>query len=163
MINQNGEITKQLKESFGLSELTGYPRRISEAILPVVEINTQKITKVTRGSSTTTGNITIATTPKDKDFYLYGIQAAYCKNAACDTASGVSYTISATPFGTTTQSLITFPIITLTAQQDNIWLTLEKPILLERGTSILFNGSFGAGECVRTATVYGIEVINTGN
>jgi hypothetical protein len=68
MINNNTNITKEIKAGLGLSELTGYPRKVADAIIPVLPVN-KKYCNVVR-STLLIAPTTLYTTPTNKDFYL---------------------------------------------------------------------------------------------
>lgn len=133
------------------------PNELAEKIVPTFESNPELLRRtniINRTGSTVTGNASYIL-PVNKDFYLTGIQAAYIKDAACDQATGTGLTISATPFGNTTQTILCFPTITTTAQSDNIFVSIVPPVRLERGSSITYNSSYTAGVMSRSMSVYG--------
>jgi len=114
---------------------------------------------VRRVGSTTTGSATVYTTPADKDFYLTGIQVSFIKNATCDVASGpLRYT--ATVEGVS-QGIISLALLTLTAQDQNAFVSFETPIKVDRNTAITTSNTFTAGAFVRECCITGYTVETT--
>jgi hypothetical protein len=73
LINQNQNITKKIQEQLGLSELTGYPRKVAESIVPVLISNEDEYSYIARShTDTSPGTDAIYTTPTGYDFYLTG-------------------------------------------------------------------------------------------
>jgi hypothetical protein len=109
----------------------------------------------TSGSSikTTTGTLTGITLSTNKDFYLVSISGGYSKDNLCDSASG-TYAISGFSNGLPIY-LIQLPILTLTAQNEYTNIVFNRPIKIDRGTSITMNGTFAAGACVRSMVYMG--------
>lgn len=136
MINQNGNITKEVKKSFGMSELTGYPRRVSEAILPVVEVN-KKYCNVT-ASTKLVAPTTIYTTPTNKDFYIVSMW--------CQMGEAGNRTLTATING---QATIICRYATAytegTAVSGSTNINLSIPLKIDRGTNIIAGGNATEG------------------
>ena len=170
MINQNGEITKELKEGLGLSELTGYPRRIGDAILPTFETNPDLLGAnhkiLGRGYDNATGTMTIISSTtlntRDKKTFITGFHYSIIKDAACDIATG-KIQVLCTPKGSGQIELLQIPVITLTAQQENGSINFAFPIELEPATAVTMTGAFGAGVMIRTISIYGYQRTLTGD
>lgn len=166
MINQNGKVTKELKEGLGLSELTGYPRRIGEAILPTFETNPDIVGSQIcySATQTVTGDLE-GFIPKytNKRFLLTGFTVTLIKDAACDAATGflVLRTLLAETGGSV--NLINIPIITLTAQEFKMSVTFKNPIKLKENSNFYMTGTFGAGVMLRGVSVFGYWEEEVGN
>jgi len=132
------------------------PTTVRSDIQPVVEVKKKwcNIVRSNSASASTASNLTIYTTPADKDFYLVAAVVSIAKNAACDTASGGT-SLSATVEGTA-QPIVTIRSLTLNAQFVTQTLQLPIPIKVDRNTNIILSGStFGAGEFARGANIIG--------
>lgn len=131
----------EIRSKFGLQpSINPIPNGISNFIQPVVALRGEEIL---RSYNTLTTGGTIYTTPTDKDFYLTSCTLALAKDAACDQASGHIYLQVIT--GGSTQSILTLPVITLTAQQSQISLS-NLNIKCDKNTAVfLAIGSMTAG------------------
>lgn len=155
----NSETIKNLNDSIRGNAVSNLaPTQLSKEVMPVIDINpnTNKKNNIVRGaSSANTGSIVGYTTPTDKDFYLTNISMSYVKNATCDIATG-GYGAYVNMWGESgIQSLHQFALLTTTAQSDGISIELANPIRLQRGTNIIFDGTFTAGALMRTINVSG--------
>jgi hypothetical protein len=135
MINQNKEITQEIKKQFGLSEMTGYPRRISEAIIPVLPVN-KKYCNVAR---TTADAATIYTTPATQDFYLTNAWGFISNTATTAVERKITVTIGGVDV-----------VIWRLAQDDvlkgdSLVLNFQYPLKLDRNTNIVVAGSGNQG------------------
>jgi hypothetical protein len=155
MENQNRETTREIQEATGLSEITGYPRKIADAIIPVIDVNpklkySNKIhtSFLTGGGGTSAG---IYTTPMDKDFYLTGACLSIVKNATSNS------TVTSIRVGTAdgpTSNIISIIGLTLTEQDQTVWCPFPIPLRLARGSAItLITDSTGAGYEVRGSII----------
>ncbi len=120
------------------------------AVIPVTPVN-RLVRNVNQPAS---GALTVFTTDSFRDTYVTDIFVGLIKDAACDTADG-QFVITAVIDGNTV-SLVQLPLLTLTAQNQNVHISLKYPIKLDRNTSVFIaNSAFAAGKMRRTATVYG--------
>lgn len=158
----NSDLSKELVEGAKIQTSFDYtPDQLAEKVVPVMEVNPKllKINNFIKNNfQTTTGTIAIITTPADKDTYITGLSAGYVKDVTCDSATGV-YSLTCVINGAT-HNLIQFPIITLTAQQDEREITFAYPVKVDRASAIQLTGTFTAGVCVRTCTLYGYQDFN---
>jgi len=151
---QNREIVAFIQDKLKMNPATDVlPKHIVPTIQPVIEGNRQVCNVARHGVQTTTGSITVFTTPSDRDFYLNSVYAAFNKDATCDSATGV-YTLSST-FDGTTRRLLDFPIFTTTAQSNEMTISFPIPLKVDRNVAIAFSGTFTAGACVRCAGITG--------
>lgn len=159
---RNNNPAKQLNNATGYM---GYSQdnvisEIDQKFQPSIETNplAVNVSNIVRGStSSTSGLITVYTTPTDRDFYLTGITSSFIKDSTCDSSTG-AYTITITPEGDSSKFLYAFPIITLTAQNQSLSNTYPFPIKLSRNSSIIFGGTFTVGVCVRNIGITGFTL-----
>jgi hypothetical protein len=158
MINiQNKNTVEELQEVTNIrTQQFVLGSQISNVIVPTVEIN-PKLVKTPNvwksGSAAATGAIVAITSDTRQDFYLTYFNASFAKNAACDIATGA---MSVTCYiDGALVNLLRFSVITLTAQEGNQTISLDKPIKIDRGTSISIQGTFGAGVLMRCISVGG--------
>jgi hypothetical protein len=162
----NSDLSREIVEGGKIqTSVDRIPSELAEKVIPVMEVNPKLLRKINvvkyAATGTSTGVLTIYTTPSDRDFYLCSICAGYIKDATCDMGTG-RISITATPFYEVgVMELIGFPTITLTAQERLINVDYSKPILLKRGTTIAFAVSFTAGVLSRTANITGYTIDNS--
>lgn len=160
-IINNSDLKKNLIEGAKIQIVSDeVPSELGKTVVPTMEVNPallMKLNVLKTFQSSSTGGFSAYTVPLDKDFYLTNLHAKYIKDVVCDTATG-TYTIQITPAYDGKQVNIYLPIITLLAQEGEINLVFNKPILLKRGTTIYFGGAFGAGILIRTLICAGYTV-----
>lgn len=111
------------------------------------------ITRIVRAAGvSTTGSLTVYTTPTDKDFYLTGFFLAMAKDAACDANGGVN--LQAVIDGVT-REIGCIAVLTLSADNQTINADFNNPIKLDRGSIVSFTGTFTAGAMRRVASIRG--------
>ncbi len=148
----NNSITENFYRIFNLKGESA-PLDVDNIIYPVIQVES-RLNIVKSINKTTSGGTTIYTTPLDKDFYLTGIHLSYVKDAACDLATGAIF-VSVTIDGVLTSILQLATLIT-TAQAESEYLNFDKPLKLDRGTTItLGNNTFAAGACPRAGSIFG--------
>jgi len=151
---QNKDIVNFTQDKLKMNPVTDFlPKQVVPSIQPTIEVNRQVCNIVRHGVQTTTGSITVFTTPSGTDFYLNSVYASFNKDATCDSATGV-YTLSTTIEGTA-RRLLDFPIFTTTAQSNELTLSFPIPLKIDRNVAIAFSGTFTAGACVRCAGITG--------
>ncbi len=149
MKHYNTSITSNVDRIFNLKGESADNDIDLVANIPIIP----RIDILRSAGQSTTGTINIYTTPADKDFYLIGFLASYQKDAAVDTATG-NFSLTATIDGAS-KNLMSFSFLTLTASQQTQSSNLTIPIKIDRGTSITFTGTFGAGTMRRDVSLYG--------
>lgn len=150
---QNKKIVANLQDNLKLNPTTdAIPRQVLPTIQPVYEAG-QRITESTLSSnSTASGNLTLATTNTTRDTYITFYSLSFIKDATCDVATG-SIMLVATLKGIQTV-IARIPLLTLTAQSEHGVYCLEKPIRVDRGTSIyVTSDAHTAGNFVKTVNV----------
>lgn len=136
MENQNVKITELIKKELGLHELTGYPRKVGDTILPVLKVNAPKPIKAIGTSSLNNETSKVAVTLSQKlgSFFLTKLTASYVKDVA-NLTTDINIQVPSVGFGLYTA--IKFAILSATAQQDVISLDFtSNPIELEAGGEI---------------------------
>jgi len=161
----NKEVMQKLAETANIQiAKEAIPNQLSEKIVASFETNPKLVYLnqiLGSGSSIVTGTLTVLTAnvnSADKKTFVTGIDMGYIKDAACDVATGV-ISLSMTPFNQPIK-YIYFPVLTLTAQNENKFLLFDHPIRLHPGTGISFAVTFAAGNLSRNATVFGYQEDN---
>lgn len=130
------------------------PNFLSSGIVPTIELN-PKIIKNSFSKSVTqtaSGALAILAANPTQDIYIVGLAFSVIKDAACD-VSNSTVGISGTINGLAT-TLLGCAVLTATAQNSFISITLQHPIKIDRNTAINHTSSaFTAGNMVRSATV----------
>lgn len=160
----NTDLTKELKDGGKLQQLRDViPSQLADKVVPVMEVNPKLLRRsniVRSGGSITAGSATIYTTPGDKDFYLTACSASFIKDAANDNATGRFNAIVATVEGIA-QNLISFAVLTLTAQQQTVTISFPTPIKIDKNTAIsIASTTIGAGSFAKYGNIVGYTVDN---
>ena len=158
MINQNTNITQEIKSALGLSELTGYPRKVADAIIPVVPIN-KKFSNVIE---TATSAGTIYSIPANRRFFLTAVAVSFGAGAGGGVLTG-NVTVSGTN-GNGVVKVLLAAVNPITgpgfATCGNNSISLNFPLELKSGTNITL--AITAATEAR-ATIYGyLEDLATG-
>lgn len=142
-----------------MSELTGYPRKVSEAILPVVDVNPKKIEIVKRSVITDSLSGTIYTTPTNKDFYLHALHlSGFKSNATGCTGFAINATINGV-----TSVLIDLNHAALTAMTEaHTSLSLNIPVKIDRNTAITVTSNNADTLNRVSGIIYGYELDDVG-
>jgi len=121
---------------------------------PVATIAITPVTRIIKASgSSTTGTMTIFTTPTDKDFYITGLYLSMIKDVTNDMATG-NVAIALTIDGVTVNP-IGIGVLTLTAQSESVAFPFTTPIKVDRGTAITIGATYTAGSMRRFGSVHG--------
>jgi hypothetical protein len=156
----SSDVLQELVKAARLQSSLLVPKILNGTIVPVIELN-PTLTKIDRickhATTSTSGNITVYTTPANQDFYLTGFTLSFIKDVTCDNATG-NVTLFSTIDGGAVH-LAAIATITLTAQNSSINVTLKNPIKIDRSTVIGVGSSVGstftAGVLVRAASIKG--------
>lgn len=165
METQSSELIKEIQQATKTPTMLGVPRTIGNTIIPVIEVNPKvvKTGAVKTGYRTTSGGVTMLTTPAAQDLYVTDVSFSIIKDAACDLATGpiqITGTINAGQV-----SLIEIAGITLTAQSNTQQVHFSHPIKMDRNTSIsITNQTYTAGVMIRTCTLsYFVDECSNGS
>jgi len=154
---ENSRPNLELNDVAGLQ--TPLPLEVGPNCIATFEVN-ERLTRridffqeVTAQSSAATTNILVS--PTGKSFVLCGFCLSYIKTADCDNASG-SVDIRIPFAGITTKVFIGLPLLTLTAQNDTVVVSLNRPIKCDvSGTLLLQTPTYTAGSFIRNVSVWG--------
>lgn len=158
---QNSDTTKEVRDVARLSISEGFPNKLGDVIMPVVDVNPKhaRVCDIVRGNSNTGATaISVYTTPastEKRDFYLTGFSASLSKDATCDVPSGtVNITVVTNGL---TSVLGTISYTTLKAENSNISHALSTPIKLDRNTAIILTatGTITAGVLSKSIAICG--------
>lgn len=150
--NFNTTIAKTFHDRMNVRDGVFLDNELSQnKVVPVIDID-KPIINVVKTASTSNGNLSIYTTPADKDFYLCSIQYHRVKDATSDCANT---SVTATINGTSTAILVAQGIGT-TAQDDSIVINLSVPLKIDRSTAIAAtDNAHSVGLSNHTCTLYG--------
>jgi len=158
---QNPSAGEIIREQAGLTLAEGFPQNLSGSVVPVMDMTPRfhrNCIVLSTASATSSATATLMTTSTSKKTYIVGVSLFYVKDATCDAATG-SLGIRTTINGVSSQYLAYSYIITLTAQQDRVIYTLEKPILIDKGVTIQAQiPTFTTGVFARTYQIIYYEV-----
>lgn len=157
--NRNSDTVREVRESLHIQTSTDNV----PVPIPVVETNPKLLRKTNfllRASRAASGDSTITTTDTKKETYITSIIFSVAKDATCDMANGSIY-IAATIDGGT-KTLVSVANLTLTAQNPFIVVQFKDPVLIDKGTNILFTGvTYAVGTMVRDCVLHGYTVENS--
>lgn len=141
----------------GLSISEGFPTRLANAIVPVIDVNPKayKVANIIRSvANSTSGATTVYTTPTDRDFYLTNAYVSYMANATSD---DVGVTLQSTAQGELA-GIIGIRKLALTAHSNNSEVVYPTPLKLDRGVAIVFSTTFSVGAVTREAGITGYTI-----
>jgi len=105
-------------------------------------------------ASTSSSTNNAQTTPADKDTYITGVALSFVKDVTCDAADGSLRAMVVV--GGVTRNLLSFGILTLTAQSGSNSISFPYPIKVDRNSSLgLAQSTFTAGKFVRCVNFFG--------
>lgn len=154
-----------LKKSTQLQEgMDIIPDDMQNTIVPVIDITPRKhrVSQILGAvADTTTGTKAAFTADSKQETFITGVQVAYAKDATCDQATGV-IKVQCTQDGVT-RIIHQFPVITLTAQSDDMFLVFPIPLRIDKSSPVNFTGTFTVGVMSRTLQVFGYVASNPQN
>jgi len=110
--------------------------------------------------STTCSNATSATiftTPADKDFYLTAVCLSTVQDAtSTNTRSQIQINVDGV-----TGAIVTLSFITLTAGRGEIFVSLDKPVKLDRNSAVRITHTTAVANCTSNASAIGYTVETT--
>jgi hypothetical protein len=121
--------------------------------IPVIEVGMKlsKSSRLINAARGTTGTISIMTTPTEQQFYLRRISMCIVKDATCDIPLGI-VACSSVINGVTT-SLAQIPVLTLTAQEQNIVVPFNNVKLDKSAVIQVTSGAYSVGSMHRTIEI----------
>jgi len=145
-VNQTGISSPNLLKKFQVSPL----------VIPTLELHPRLIKCLNVmgfGERTVTGNGAVYTVPARGRFYLYSIVASMIKDVVCDSAAmGVQLYLEG---NSSLQQIVSFPVLTITAQNNIITINFPTPLILAKGTLITVSGTYTAGTAYRCCNIHG--------
>jgi len=144
-------IAERLNRIFGFRSGDAIDNEV-EGTYAVVPL-TPTVNIVRHNSSSSSGNISLYTTPTDKDFYLTGILLSIVKDATCDVATG---TINInTVINGATRRVADIAVLTTTAQSQSVVVSFPFPLKVDRNVAFTISGTFTVGNMSRTGVLQG--------
>ena len=131
------------------------PTSTTEKVQVVFDPQLRRVCDIVKSVTTAvTGNVTIFTTPSDKNFYLNSATLTRAKNGTLDDGTEV-VAINVTVNGLSS-SIIQLAGLGLTAANQNGSVSFPIPLLVDRNTAITISGSnFSDGAQMRAGTITG--------
>jgi len=106
-------------------------------------------------NATGTMTVTMPTIDARSEIYITNINFSYAKDATCDIATGSLQANLTTALQGIVKIIGQLALITLTAQQDSINISLPYPIKVKPNTNVTLGGTFSLGVMVRNMSVTG--------
>ena len=157
ILGMNSKVIDKIVARLGLqTAVDKLPVDLVPTIQPVLEVTpVEDIDVISSQSIIATGNITLFTTPTDRDFYLTHAALSNQSDATADNTLISLVVTLATGVG---DELIRMDKLTLTAFSNTIALAFPRPIKLKMGSTISFGSTFGVGASSTSATITGFLV-----
>ena len=156
----NAQLTKELIEGAKIQlSYDDVPGRLATAVVPTMEVNPKlmRVANVVDGTGeSTSGTITLYTSPEDRDFYLTNAIISFSKDATCDVSTG-SLQLKGYMNGVNIR-LAELALLTLTAERDSLSVVFPTPLKLDRGSSISIAATFAAGVMRKSGNIIGYTV-----
>jgi len=141
-------VIKHAVDTAGLNQAVDtIPTTLGSIVSPTLDLNPRFTTTWRSDAATTSGARTLITAPTDKDLYITYVWLSISKTAASDCTS---IRMEASINGAT-NSLIRLEFNTLTAERDGCFLVFPYPVKIDRGSSVTYTASFGAGAFAKSA------------
>lgn len=131
------------------------PTQLAEKIIPTLAVEPEKRVYNSGTTKSSTGAMVLFTTPADRKFFLTGIQLSYVKDATCDLGTGEMAFLAYNKLFNISDELLCFTTITLTAQQDSLFMSFNPPLELQPSTTITNTSNFAAGILIRSGLITG--------
>jgi len=145
----NSQVVREVTEAFKIDRnVEALPQAI-----PTVEVGVKSTKEpyIISNYRILTGNLAGTVIPEG--FYLMALQFGLVKDATCDVATGRASITAATAQGTV--ELTNIPILTLTAQEFNVFVDLKHPLKINAGSSITSSLTYTAGLMSRSYILIG--------
>jgi len=135
------------------------PTELAEKVIPVMEVNPKllRVANVVKGNNALNGDVTIYTTPTDKDFYLTGASLSVVKDATA-TSTLTRYLITTEESGL--GSFLPIGTLTLTAESRSTSINLSTPLKLKRNTTVSITNSTTVGNIATSGSIIGFTIDN---
>jgi len=162
----NSDLTNALREGARIQTSTdATPSEIAEKVVPVMEVNPRLLRLINiagvASSGTSAATMNSIAADANNDLFITTINLCLIKDATCDAATGNFNAV--VTLGGVAVGVLSIPVITLTAQSENIALSLPIPIKVDRNTTLratVPTFTVGALRCAVSGTGY--RVYNSG-
>lgn len=146
----NSQLSKEIIDGAKIqTSFNQIPTQLADKVVPVMEVNPKLLRRCNYVASAT-ANGTIATTPTDRDLFIFAVTLCGQQNGAGTSNPRVVIT----PKGGLATTMVALQLrATAAVDKDSLVtsLNLTYPILLERGSTITFTTTATSA----TATVFG--------
>lgn len=159
----NSETVQALRSATQPQDPTELSPSFSNSVVPVIEINPERLRKTTYVATGGLINATsgsIYTTPTDRDFFMTGATIAYIKDAT-STATLIRMQLS-TDYNTNIQ-IFDIPCLTLTPQNGALSLSFNPPLKLKRGIIVAVTADTATANITVRGTIQGYIVEQRGS
>lgn len=157
MEHQSKEVVDKLSRDLKAQPAMELPREIGKMIVPVFNVNPERLIKVkSAGASDSTGS-GIHTTDSIRETYLVGAQISVSKDAVADSLSSSIKAFVKGNLNTAT-SIIQLQYEPTTAENLHEVVQFNYPILLEKGKAITITNSTATASIDAVGIIYFYEV-----
>lgn len=156
-INRSDIIQKAVND-LGLSAADAkVPNETLDKVQLTYNLNRQFSTFIVASGSSSTGtfNTALPTVSTGSETYLTGVTLSFIKDSTCDIATG-AVQVSITPTDSNVASvIINAAVLTLTAQDKDVFLALPYPFKVKNASNISVSGTFTVGAMRRNVSAFG--------
>ena len=156
-INRTDVIQKAVNDLALSQSSDKIPNETLDKVQLTYSLNKKFSSFVSYGSANTTGTMSLGTPAVSvgAETYLTGITASFAKDATCDLATG-SIGLSIIPAeSNVATTILSFSVITLTAQNQTLSMSLPYPLKIKGGSAISFASTFSLGVLTRSLSAVG--------
>jgi len=158
-INKSNVIQKAVNDLAISASDEKIPSETLDKVQLVYFLNTEFANvSVNNNATSSSAAATLYATPVNPagDFFLTGVTLSFVKDATCDIATG-SVAINATVNGVV-RGVLSLSLLTLTAQNQSLSISLPKPLKIDKGTNIQRGAfTFSVGTGAVHACIQGIQ------
>lgn len=155
---QSKEVIDKISDDLKIQPALQIPRELAKQIQLTYNINPKfnNAVRFVAAGRATTGSTTIFTTSADRRTFLTGVHFQYQHDAA---VNSTFLALSAVPvFRNVAENIIIFNKITLTANQDRVFVPFPVPMELAPSSSIVITQTFTLGVGVMNGGITFYEV-----
>jgi len=157
---QNPDATEVIRNQAKLTIGDGWPSNLLPNVQPVMDMSPRFHRNINFFVSNTrnTSGSTTSSTPADGDTFIVGCMLSVAKDATCDVATGTVAALQVQVSGVA-QVILRIAGLTLTAERDSVVLMFDRPIKVDRNSTIgLSTSTYSAGLMNRSFAIYGYTV-----
>ena len=156
-INKSDIIQKAVNDLAISTSTDKIPTETLDKVQLTYDLNRKFSTFASFGSAVITGamNIALPNVSVGSETYITGLTLGLVKDATCDVAIG-SVGLSVTPYDSNiATSFLRIPILSLTAQSENVRIDFAYPFKVKSGSTITSTNSYTVGLMSRTCGITG--------